>query len=159
MGVNILLFLVFQIGVEPWRRKRLVKGFEDKVMEALERESSATPHRDAAVQSGQISEDRPAVPTSEEISIPPESGTEIALLVNDSKPSENAVVELEPEGSLIPDAAPASSFRRLSTAVRDLFSHRQIVLRKVDITAMVLEGAAAGIFVTVGFFIMLRTRK
>ncbi|KAL8865578.1 MAG: hypothetical protein Q9174_006818, partial [Haloplaca sp. 1 TL-2023] len=42
MGVNVLLFLVFQIGVEPWRRRRLVKGFEDKVMEALEREKGPT---------------------------------------------------------------------------------------------------------------------
>ena len=38
MGVNVLLFLVFQIGVEPWRRGRLVKGFEEKVVEAIERE-------------------------------------------------------------------------------------------------------------------------
>lgn len=39
MGVNVLLFLIFQIAVEPWRRKRLVKGFEEKVMEALEKEN------------------------------------------------------------------------------------------------------------------------
>ncbi|PGH26866.1 hypothetical protein AJ80_01448 [Polytolypa hystricis UAMH7299] len=40
MGVNVLLFLVFQVAVEPWRRKRLVKGFEEKVMEALEKEQN-----------------------------------------------------------------------------------------------------------------------
>ena len=38
MGVNILLFLIFQVAIEPWRRKRLVKGFEEKVIEALEKE-------------------------------------------------------------------------------------------------------------------------
>ncbi|KAL3488880.1 Mdm33 family-domain-containing protein [Aspergillus germanicus] len=38
MGVNVLLFLVFQIAVEPWRRRRLVKGFEEKVIEAIEKE-------------------------------------------------------------------------------------------------------------------------
>jgi sensitive to high expression protein 9 len=38
MGVNVLLFLVFQFGFEPWRRRRLVRGFEEKVHEALERE-------------------------------------------------------------------------------------------------------------------------
>jgi sensitive to high expression protein 9, mitochondrial len=43
MGVNILLFLVFQVAVEPWRRKRLVKGFEEKVMEALEKEKIDVP--------------------------------------------------------------------------------------------------------------------
>ncbi|KAI1765532.1 Mdm33 family-domain-containing protein [Hypoxylon sp. FL1150] len=36
MGVNVLLFLVFQFGAEPWRRHRLVRGFEEKVREALE---------------------------------------------------------------------------------------------------------------------------
>ncbi|RAL61187.1 hypothetical protein DID88_010266 [Monilinia fructigena] len=40
MGVNVLLFLVFQFGFEPWRRRRLVAGFEDKVREALEKEKS-----------------------------------------------------------------------------------------------------------------------
>ncbi|KGQ01749.1 hypothetical protein PAAG_11467 [Paracoccidioides lutzii Pb01] len=39
MGVNVLLFLIFQVAVEPWRRRRLVKGFEEKVMEALEKEN------------------------------------------------------------------------------------------------------------------------
>lgn len=35
IGLNVLLFVVFQIAVEPWRRKRLVRGFEEKVEEAL----------------------------------------------------------------------------------------------------------------------------
>ena len=37
MGVNVLLFVVVQIGLEPWRRKRLVRGFEEKVKEAVQR--------------------------------------------------------------------------------------------------------------------------
>ena len=35
MGINVLLFVVVQIGLEPWRRKRLVRGFEEKVQEAI----------------------------------------------------------------------------------------------------------------------------
>jgi hypothetical protein len=35
MGVNVLLFVVVQIGLEPWRRKRLVRGFEEKVKEVV----------------------------------------------------------------------------------------------------------------------------
>ncbi|KAI1110873.1 Mdm33 family-domain-containing protein [Nemania sp. NC0429] len=38
MGMNILLFLVLQFGAEPWRRRRLVRGFEEKVREALAEE-------------------------------------------------------------------------------------------------------------------------
>lgn len=40
MGLNVLLFVVFQILVEPWRRKRLVRGFEEKVQEALKEQSA-----------------------------------------------------------------------------------------------------------------------
>ena len=36
MGVNVLLFVVVQVGFEPWRRKRLVRGFEEKVKEAVQ---------------------------------------------------------------------------------------------------------------------------
>ena len=35
MGINVLLFVIFQVVLEPWRRRRLVKGFEDKVEMAL----------------------------------------------------------------------------------------------------------------------------
>ena len=35
MGVNVILFVVVQVGFEPWRRKRLVRGFEEKVKEAV----------------------------------------------------------------------------------------------------------------------------
>ncbi|KAK9323157.1 Mdm33 family-domain-containing protein [Lipomyces orientalis] len=31
MGVNVMLFLVVQLGLEPWKRKRLVGSFEDRV--------------------------------------------------------------------------------------------------------------------------------
>jgi sensitive to high expression protein 9, mitochondrial len=35
MGVNLFLFGVVQIGLEPWRRRRLVVGFEEKVREVV----------------------------------------------------------------------------------------------------------------------------
>jgi She9 / Mdm33 family len=35
MGVNVMLFVLVQVGLEPWRRKRLVRGFEEKVKEAV----------------------------------------------------------------------------------------------------------------------------
>lgn len=36
MGVNILFFFVFQLLLEPWKRRRLVGSFEDKVKKALD---------------------------------------------------------------------------------------------------------------------------
>ncbi|KAK9483741.1 Mdm33 family-domain-containing protein [Lipomyces starkeyi] len=35
MGVNVVLFLVVQLGLEPWKRKRLVGSFEDRVRNIL----------------------------------------------------------------------------------------------------------------------------
>jgi len=40
MGLNVLLFIIFQLLLEPWRRRRLVRGFEDKVQEALKEKES-----------------------------------------------------------------------------------------------------------------------
>ncbi|SMN19645.1 similar to Saccharomyces cerevisiae YDR393W SHE9 Mitochondrial inner membrane protein required for normal mitochondrial morphology, may be involved in fission of the inner membrane [Maudiozyma saulgeensis] len=36
MGMNIILFLVFQLLLEPWKRRRLTRSFEDKVKTALQ---------------------------------------------------------------------------------------------------------------------------
>lgn len=56
MGINVLLFVIFQIAVEPWRRKRLVKGFEEKVELALKErvgesagETTVQPNQSTAV--------------------------------------------------------------------------------------------------------------
>ncbi|ODQ81599.1 hypothetical protein BABINDRAFT_26379, partial [Babjeviella inositovora NRRL Y-12698] len=35
MGINVFLFLVVQLLLEPWKRKRLVGSFEEKVKQAL----------------------------------------------------------------------------------------------------------------------------
>lgn len=36
MAFNVLLFLVVQLGLEPWKRRRLVGSFEEKVLSALD---------------------------------------------------------------------------------------------------------------------------
>lgn len=36
MGINICLFLIFQLLLEPWKRRRLTRSFEDKVKIALD---------------------------------------------------------------------------------------------------------------------------
>lgn len=40
MGLNIFLFLIFQLALEPWKRRRLVGNFEEKVQKVLEENSS-----------------------------------------------------------------------------------------------------------------------
>lgn len=38
MGFNVLLFVVVQLWLEPWKRRRLVGGFEQKVKEVIQEE-------------------------------------------------------------------------------------------------------------------------
>ena len=40
MVFNVVLFVVVQLGLEPWKRKRLVGSFEDKVKEAITQNST-----------------------------------------------------------------------------------------------------------------------
>ena len=175
MGVNVLLFLVFQIGVEPWRRKRLVKGFEEKVMEALEREGSAistTPTdvkiaEDASPVEVQEAQEAtaPAPVGIEEAQIPnpteplPDASLEAPLPVKEDIPSEIVPAESSSISKLdLQLQVPMSILRSIKDWIRDMFSERQIVLRRVDVTTATLEGAAAGVTIVGTIVLLLRFR-
>lgn len=204
MGVNVLLFLIFQIGVEPWRRKRLVKGFEEKVMEALEREgpvgtrnlttipavnvsqpvlelaletthhpplgssleTALQPPLEPAVETAQptteLSQHEEISPTSEE-----QSPTLLSTVSTFESPnSEPQPIPAEPPSNASPSALPTSphnipplpsptlaataaaaaskTITNLKDALHDLFSPRTVLVRRMDLTTIALEGAAAG---------------
>ena len=145
MGVNVLLFLIFQIGVEPWRRKRLVKGFEDKVMEALEREGSVPDGSSADIETAQVVP--PLADVKEDISVPvvEEVVLEPAPLVDGLTPRDDAFGVQEGVSVGVHSPLQMSTLGMLKETVRDLFSDRQIVLRRVDLTTATIEGAAAGV--------------
>lgn len=188
MGVNVLLFLIFQIGVEPWRRKRLVKGFEDKVMEALEREGPVVGARKLTTiptsEAFRVALE-PALQTShqpplesvfetahlttelsqhEKISSGPEAqsrnlpsavstteSTHLEPQLIPPKPpsiiSDSALPSPPPNSSPLPSLAPAAAAATPTTlkdALRDLFSARPVIVRRMDLTTIALEGAAAG---------------
>ena len=140
MGVNVLLFLVFQIGVEPWRRQRLVKGFEEKVLEALEREDGVS--KNIASYDGSsgtvLDGDSNAVET-----ITDAEGQKITLLSSkDFKDSENSK---EPIYTGVPNTIPGGALGGIRKRIRDMFSDKEITLRQMDLTTAVLEGAAGGV--------------
>ena len=147
MGVNILLFLVFQIGVEPWRRKRLVKGFEDKVMEALEREGGlGAPLAEvqvvpdiATVEVDRIEDAEIATAAAEEVLSEPEAPSQEVF----SNAMEVPALE-EVEKSSEP-AKPVSTSQSVRERIRDMFSEQEILVRRVDLTTAMIEGAAAGV--------------
>lgn len=177
MGVNVLLFLVFQIGVEPWRRKRLVKGFEDKVMEALEREGStvSTLPTEVGMAQDATPAEVPGVQGVQEAAAP--ADTEDARIPAATDPLSDSAVEEAPlpkqeeiptdtvsmESSNLSklDLKPRAlmwSFRTIREWVRDLFSERQVVLRRVDMTRVTLEGAAAGMAFVGTIVLLLRLK-
>lgn len=159
MGVNVLLFLVFQIGVEPWKRKRLVKGFEEKVLEALGRdappmgvatrltdmETSQNPPASGAAARGIERDVYRAVqielPASMEKGIPDDASSagEVLLAMESKTPLRSSVLG------------------KFKEKVRDLFSDRPMTVRRVDITTIALEGAAAGMAL-VGLAVLLSVR-
>ena len=156
MGVNVLLFLVFQIGVEPWRRKRLVKGFEEKVMEALEREGTPPGPAVAFSQATEHPSEGPAI-VEEQTATLGEPEPEIPLLSNETKPSENTFVALEPGNEVASETKPAISILdRILESIRELFSHREVVISRIELTAIALKGAAAGMGVAAALLMLLK---
>ena len=157
MGVNILLFLVFQVAVEPWRRKRLVKGFEEKVMEALEREGST----DGVASTDEVAIQDPAPVEVEDEAIPKHATEEplskVVLPLEGDPLSASNVAEIQPiMGPETPSAKPLSRLESIRGALQDMFSERQITVRRVDLTVAMLEGTAAGLTLVGVLVLVLR---
>ena len=132
MGVNVLLFLIFQIGVEPWRRHRLVKGFEEKVIEALEKEKTMSPPAATTTQAAQAE-----IPTagSNTTATTPSSTT-----TTTTNTDENAL--LEAGKSRIPP--PSTSIESWQRTFHELFSDRILSITQRDLTSVAIQSAAAG---------------
>ncbi|EER24210.1 sensitivity to high expression protein she9 [Coccidioides posadasii str. Silveira] len=167
MGVNVLLFLIFQVAVEPWRRKRLVKGFEEKVMEAIEKENGAQKEYAELEGKPAVEVIPPAVQTqrlTEELASE-DQGENIPTFTS-AAPSDLSSQEMQPglpiqpeiEPELEPEPEPivepplttilppeaSLSPDSWQQTFRDLFSERRVTLSQRDLTTVALESAAAG---------------
>lgn len=175
MGVNVLLFLVFQFGFEPWRRARLVKGFEEKVAEALENEklrnqagdvsrglviteSKEEPLLDAVVAAGIEELDTDTVAQDKQ---DPVVDALAACMDGDADgtedPSTPPIAEAEPQPAA--DWTDVETWKQgletLKREIWDLFSDRAISLTQQDVTIIALEGAATGAGIVVMLFMLL----
>ncbi|KAL4966866.1 putative mitochondrion biogenesis protein (She9) [Aspergillus stella-maris] len=151
MGVNVLLFLVFQIAVEPWRRRRLVKGFEEKVLEAIEKEKilaqaqvlpttvpAATPEATPMVSNtSEKTSDETAAPATPTVTTQ-ELPAEIPAI---STPEPTAHILPEPPSS----RTAVESWREYAN---DLVSEDPITVTRRDISIVAASSAAAGAAVT-----------
>jgi sensitive to high expression protein 9 len=180
MGVNVLLFLVFQFGFEPWRRRRLVHGFEEKVREALEKEKEAARDRlheaekVVEVESKEVSLGGVLAAGIEEIQEELQDGAEaprpaVDALVACIAGAQDAAPEQQEttarDATEIQAPTLLMQLRQARTwkgeaflaAVQDLFSERVTQMRKKDVTIIALEGAATGAaIVTVIATLLLR---
>lgn len=182
MGMNILLFLVLQFGAEPWRRRRLVRGFEEKVREALADErvmrevaervvaaaapaatvaaTATTPIADIEVKAESEArtatdegEEEPAVMATPDVLLPE---SDIDILPPPPQPSlESAADDDLPKRSWR-EALPDPKYWR--EALADLFSDRNITLRMRDVSLIAVEGAITGAAVIWTIFIFVVNR-
>ena len=169
MTLNVVLFLAFQFGAEPWRRARLVRGFEEKVAmgmkKALDEERE---ERAAGAAGGLMGGVIPALVTNAEKT--KEYGADRAA---EEEPHE-APSALQAEASPMADAeAPPSTVAnapekpgaedgftdrkdfllkpgRWKAVLFDLGSERIINITMRDASLLVVEGAAAGAVVASG---------
>lgn len=162
MGVNVLLFLIFQIGVEPWRRRRLVKGFEEKVIEALEKEKTMSPQGPPAA-AATTTTTQAEIPTAGAITpssttttttgtqeqVPLQSSTtetpdipaaQVSTTTTTTNTDENAL--LEAGKSRIPP--PSTSIESWQRTFHELFSDRILSITQRDLTSVAIQSAAAG---------------
>jgi sensitive to high expression protein 9, mitochondrial len=159
MGVNVLIFLAFQFGLEPWRRRRLVRGFEEKVHEALEGQKERQAalgkgHREGGSDSA-LDEVRLYNVVAAGVQ---ELEMEIDASAQDQKPACDALAAVISNDAIGADGESQTASSKSAgngldylrrpetwkTGVLDLFSDRVVSLKQRDVTIIALEGAATG---------------
>jgi sensitive to high expression protein 9 len=174
MGLNVLLFIVFQIAIEPWRRRRLVKGFEEKVMEALEREggvgvggaTGVAAVRNGIDQVRETTDPNEQLPASE-ASAQADVGSAVEAVI-DAEIAQAAVEEMaQMEPTPVEEfptgqssfAEPASGYAYYKEAFRELFSEKKVLtVTQKELTTVALEGAVGGAALMGLLLVLLRPR-
>ena len=167
MGVNVLLFLIFQIGVEPWRRKRLVKGFEDKVVEALEKETAAQRSlASVAMTTSTVTKERNSSDRLhiDSLSNVEQTQEEAALNLTDkvNSTANSTALAQRPISRALDGRTPpktwAGYYKLSKSRLGDLFGEQRVEVRQLDITTKFIEGALSSIVVISLVSAMLRSK-
>ncbi|RMZ92501.1 hypothetical protein DV736_g280, partial [Chaetothyriales sp. CBS 134916] len=112
MAINILLFIILQVLLEPWRRRRLVRGFEEKVEAALQHRE----HEGLLMKEEADAAIRAAETAASNVSLT-KSDTEEAASEHIAQPPLRASNALQ---SMV--AAATAAYARSEAAVHSLFS-------------------------------------
>jgi sensitive to high expression protein 9 len=169
MGFNILLLLSTTALIEPWRRKRMVKEIkaaleEQNVLRAEPASVAIEEEIDEVIEPAGVS-----LESVQEVSISAatENGSATATLVDEVKTDETplptvqeAAAELPSETTTTPTLLDQgkNSADRFKRHIQDLFSEKPVTVRKVDVTAVALEGAAVGAALVGLLIVLLKPR-
>lgn len=163
MGVNVLLFLVFQILVEPWRRRRLVKGFEEKVKEAIEAEAAASRAIVSASTADSLNnlsvEASPAPPPASEsdsVSKEVSSASNLGLVADPVDGSPTTIYGEQEKPSLSGQLAPLLSSEYWRHLAESRLSDHHVVLTQRELTAVSMQSAVVGAFFVTTIVALLR---
>ncbi|KAI0458678.1 hypothetical protein F5B21DRAFT_401958 [Xylaria acuta] len=173
MSVNILLFLLLQFGAEPWRRRRLVRGFEEKVREALAEERTARQEAERVSLAATVAAAAAATASTAPIADIEKSaastegeGEPVFVVAPDvAVPESDIILPPSPILESPRDNMPGVSWRSALTdpsywrsALVDLVSDRQIALRMRDVSLIAVEGLVTGAAIvgTVAVFLSRR---
>ena len=155
MGVNVLLFVVFQVAVEPWRRKRLVKGFEEKVAEALDKERTGQGEQEIALLKAGLLDGQDGVTTTS-------AQVDAASARNLQSHDQLTTVEDVTQKERLTESQEPLSWREVPLYYKqrfeDLFSERVVTVKRIDLTTATLEGAIIGVALTSVAAAVLRGR-
>lgn len=168
MGFNVFLFVIVQLGLEPWRRRRLVGGFEEKVREVIQEETlrsvllklqhpppavEPTLKTEGTVEGAELA--MAAKAGEEQDEIDSVDASMISQVVEDasiSEPEAQTVEEVLNVQKPSIETSFSGAVKRKAVVIKEkvnqLFSEQVISLRQRDLTTVVVESATAGAFVT-----------
>ncbi|KAK6352762.1 sensitivity to high expression protein she9 [Orbilia brochopaga] len=97
MGFNIVLFIVVQLGLEPWKRRRLVNNFEEKVRGMLKEEKEMIMMAQGVVPEGAVA-----------VTLEPTGSLTDATEVEEVKTQADATTMTESDGISVTEGATAT---------------------------------------------------
>ena len=170
MGVNILLLLVNIVGVEPWRRRRLVREVKKALDEKTLQISAVLPAVDLVTDNDIDRMSAPEDTLSETGDHEKEGGdAELQAVVVETQDIDSFgpgtgetdagdnVATIMPIESRSLTRLP-SRYASWEIYIQDIFSERLVSLRKVDVTYVALQGAATGVAFMGILFVFLRPK-
>ncbi|KAF8417057.1 putative mitochondrion biogenesis protein [Tirmania nivea] len=164
MGFNVFLFVIVQLGLEPWRRRRLVGGFEEKVREVIQEETLRSallrlehPQKlepvlealgvvkgEETVKAAEVVEEQDKI-TSADAGVIPQAVEDATIPVEEALNVQKPSVRW----TEIPfTEAVKQKAVTVKEKVNQLFSEQAISLRQRDLTTVAVGSAAVGAVVT-----------